>query len=147
MLAVSWVLVTSMPTVLSVYRSRAAAHALERQWGPTRYTFALMGVCIDAALLLMLSCFAPFHVRMAMLNETTIEGPSPAFDVGISRNWRQVFGSRPLFWCLPVYGGGPAGDGVHWPSPHVRPRVVSMHALEEGRLLGRDDISSDSSTE
>lgn len=81
---------------------------------------------------------------MAWLNETTIEGHSPAFDVGARRNFeqvraapqgppspgpapegnwprcvRQVFGSDPRLWFLPVWGGGPAGDGVHWPSRRV----------------------------
>ena len=28
----------------------------------------------------------------------------------------QVFGTNPWLWLLPVWGGGPAGDGVHWPS-------------------------------
>ena len=154
-LAVSWVLATSAPFLLRVYRERGVARSLERQWGSTCYMFAFMGVWINVALLIMLSCFAPFHMRMAMLNETTIEGPSPAFDVGVRRNWAQVFGSEPLLWFLPVWGGGPDGDGVHWPSPHVRPFAGSPcsssanHRLEEGRLLNAaaDYMNSDSSTD
>ena len=32
-----------------------------------------------------LLCFATFHLRMVLLNETTIEGPSPVFNVGKRR--------------------------------------------------------------
>ena len=148
--------------------------ALERQLGQSRYMAACMAVILDAALILMLSCFAPFHVRMAMLNETTIEGPSPEFHVGMRRNWRQVMGSDPLLWFVPVYGGGPEGDGVHWPSPLVKScastaargamgssaskqqpqpqqpqqqQQRSAQALEEGRLLAGQHEQSDSSAD
>ena len=94
---------------------------------------------IDGILFLMLACFAPFHTRMALLNETTIEGSCPEFDVGESRNWRQVFGKNPRLWFLPVYGGGPDGDGIHWPSPHVR-------IDEQGDLLTEHSDRSDASS-
>ena len=84
-----------------------------------------------------------------MLNETTIEGHSPEFQVGLRRNWMQVMGKDPLLWFLPVWGGGPDGDGIHWPSP-----LVSGHAaagrgrgaheqIEEGRLLESGQSESD----
>ena len=130
-----------------------------------------MATLIDAALILMLSCFMPFHVRMVMLNETTIEGPSPDFHVGVRRNWMQVMGRDKRYWLLPVWAGGPDGDGVHWPSPYVQwacadteggygaeagdggasqmltvpaaARVSCATSREEGRLLYRGDDSSD----
>ena len=98
---------------------------------------------------------------MAWLNETTIEGHSPAFDVGARRNFeqvraapqgppspgpapegnwprcvRQVFGSDPRLWFLPVWGGGPAGDGVHW---ERRPEAGELRTLEEGRPAASDN--------
>ena len=122
-----------------------------------------MGAILDCALVVMLSCFMPFHVRMVMLNETTIEGPSPEFHVGIERNWAQVMGKDHRLWLLPVWGGGPDGDGVHWPSPLVTwSRLPDMEgeeerssqrgrdagAVEEGRLLdGRSDLSESSDEE
>ncbi len=154
--ATLWVLITNGPMLLHLYQDRGAARALERQWGAQRYMFGLMATLIDCALVLMLSCFMPFHMRMALLNETTIEGPSPMFDVGARRNWQQVFGTDPRLWFLPVYGGGPDGDGVHWPSRHVQSpeappdgvgRKLDEHELEEGRLLGRGEGSSDSSVD
>ena len=78
-----------------------------------------MGTILDGALIVMLSCFMPFHVRMVLLNETTIEGPSPEFHAGLLRNWKQVMGKDRRFWMLPWWGDGPDGDGIHWPSPLV----------------------------
>jgi len=43
-----------------------------------------------------------------------------------------VLGADPRLWLLPVYGGGPAGDGVHWPV-HVPPREEESEGdVEEG---------------
>ena len=134
-----------------------------------------MGTILDGALILMLSCFMPFHFRMVLLNETTIEGPSPEFHVGMTRNWRQVMGRERRLWFLPVYGDGPDGDGIHWPSPLVtyggeppdacsgaedgrtpasccgaaadRGAARNAQALEEGRLLGRRHESESSDDE
>ena len=119
-----------------------------------------MGAILDAALLIMLACFLPFHLRMVLLNETTIEGPSPEFHVGKWRNWRQVMGKNPKLWLLPVWGGGPDGDGIHWPSPLVvwaaardgapvaPPGSRAARAMEEGRLLARDvERSSETSSD
>jgi len=151
--ATSWVLLSNAPLLIRLYTMPGAARQLERQWGPQRYMFALMATLIDGALCIMLACFCPFHIRMALLNETTIEGPSPMFDVGYRRNWQQVFGRDPVLWFLPVYGGGPDGDGVHWPSGHVKsPEVPAgfraqpsgAHELEEGRLLARESCSDSS---
>ena len=194
MLSCCWVLLTALPVLLDLRRP-GALRALERQIGPTKCArrapapahitrlrlsgpcFLLasvavmvcsMGMILDCALVVMLSCFMPFHVRMVMLNETTIEGPSPEFHVGIPRNWKQVMGKDRRLWLLPVWGGGPDGDGVHWPSPLVtwsrlpddieggttEERTVhraagrGAGALEEGRLLdGRSDLSESSDEE
>eukprot|EP00966_Prymnesium_polylepis_P169767 3924975-Prymnesium_polylepis.1 len=40
----------------------------------------------------------------------------PKYDMGPSRNLRQVFGRNRWLWAVPVYGEGPQGDGVHWPT-------------------------------
>ena len=48
--------------------------------------------------------------------------PPAAEAVGARANWAQVFGRRPALWALPLYGGGPDGDGVSWP---LNPRVVA----------------------
>jgi len=145
-LTVTWVLLTSLPTLLRL-RQPGQLRLLERQIGQQKYMLACMGVVLDCALLCMLSCFCPFHIRMAMKNETTIEGPSPEFDVGMLQNVRSVFGSDPRLWLLPVWGGGPEGDGLHWPSgemPSMRELEQSArhYSLEEGRLLARGGADS-----
>jgi hypothetical protein len=200
------------PTPHRGRRARAAAHYCARhtpRHAPTPRSalavmFCSMAVILDFALIVMLSCFMPFHVRMVMLNETTIEGPSPEFHAGVLRNWRQVsmkaagpirgsrrrsradadgaalacvrvcrasvrvqvMGKERWAWFLPIWAGGPDGDGVHWPSPMVKwandaqadgygtedaasssegaRRASGAHALEEGRLLAsRCEDSSD----
>lgn len=163
--AALWVLLTSLPTLLDLLHRPGALRQQERAMGSTRYMMACMGTALDAALVLMLSCFLPFHARMAMLNETTIEGPSPDFDVGRRRNWQQVFGRDRRLWLLPVWGSGPDGDGLHWPSPLVNLTVSSAGraqnrapaspsfsardarsaAVEEGRLLAGREMSDSSS--
>ena len=105
----------------------------------------------------MLACFFPFHLKMTFYNETTIEGPSPEFNVGVRRNMRQIFGKDERFWFLPIWASGPDGDGVHWPSPLVRRATPAAPtsargsaAMEEGRLLAsgggaesEDSLSAD----
>lgn len=38
------------------------------------------------------------------------------YNVGPSSNLAQIFGRNRLLWWLPVYGAGPDGDGLHWPT-------------------------------
>jgi len=142
LLSTMWVLLTSMPLLLQLYGSQGTMRALERKWGSSKFMISFMGVMLDGCLCVMLACFCPFHIRMAMLNETTIEGPSPAFDVGMRKNWQQVFGKNAWLWFLPVYGGGPDGDGLHWPSRHAK-SPAQEEELEEGRLLSQRDNDSD----
>ena len=56
----------------------------------------------------------------------------------------QVFGTNAWLWFLPLYGGGPAGDGVHWPSRRRKEVNVQMDEVESGQLLSRV-YTSDSS--
>ena len=37
-------------------------------------------------------------------------------------NWEQVFGRRVHLWPLPLYGAGPAGNGVSWP---ISPKIAA----------------------
>ena len=71
---------------------------------------------MDSVLGLVLSCFGAFHVWMVRRNQTSIEGDScPQFDVGVARNNAQVWGAHRWGWALPLWLGGPVGDGVVWP--------------------------------
>ena len=64
MLTTAFVLLTCLPLFLDLRRQPGALRLLERQLGQRRYTIATMGCVLDAALLVMLSCFCPFHMRM-----------------------------------------------------------------------------------
>ena len=135
-LATTFVLATTGPKLARAAVNRDVK-AMSRLMGgdeayPTlRYVMGTMAFLLDAALAIMLLCFGGFHLRMVTRNETTIEGNSPEFDVGRRRNWEQVFGTDARLWFLPVWGGGPAGDGVHWPSPLVK-RLPPPRELEGG---------------
>ena len=153
-LSTAWVLLTSLPFLYETYQRPGGFRVLERQLGSSRYAIASMGTIVDAALLVMLSCFFPFHLKMTFYNETTIEGSSPEFHAGVKRNMRQIYGRDERFWFIPIWASGPDGDGIHWPSPLVRrplqvassppQRVATATSMEEGRLLraGTEDDSS-----
>jgi len=151
LLACLWSLATSIPLILALKDQKGHGEELRRigaRWGSNRLMVAMLGMLLDAALSVMLLCFAGFHCRMVLLNETTIEGPSPVYNINPRANWEQVFGTNSWLWFLPVYGGGPAGDGVHWPS-RKRREVVEAQQLEEiesGQLLSQA-YTSDSSAE
>ena len=52
----------------------------------------------------------------------------------MERNIASVLGSDRRFWLLPVYAGGPLGDGVHWPVHKLRWYV----AEDDDELLDDD---------
>jgi len=121
LLTCSWVLATFVPTfldvtTLAVKRSPVRRTIDGQRWSPSMYMVTWMAMLMDTTLVLMLLCFATFHLRMVLLNETTIEGPSPVFNVGKRKNWESVMGKNPTYWLLPLWGEGPNGDGVHWPT-------------------------------
>jgi hypothetical protein len=68
-------------------------------------------------------------------------GASPQFDVGFSRNARSVLGTDARFWLLPVYAGGPLGDGVHWPVRMRRRSVASYDAESAGSYNEEGDVA------
>ena len=104
-------------------------------WGPQKLMILTMALLVDCALMLMLIFFAAFHVRMVLTNETTIEGYSSEFDVGSRTNWEQVMGSDYRLWFVPLWGKGPAGDGINWPTKLPSQRASddeNQPWLEEG---------------
>ena len=76
-----------------------------------------MAVVVDAALAFAVFFFLIFHIKLVLYNQTTIEDDGSRFDLGFRRNFESVFGANPFLWFVPVFGDGPVGDGVHWPSP------------------------------
>ena len=103
---------------------------------------------MDAVLGTVLSCFAAFHVWMVRRNQTSIEGDTcPQFDVGAARNTAQVFGARRwASWCLPLWLGGPAGDGVVWPVRLRGDRKGAIQYVGAPQVNGSGSSSRDSSS-
>ena len=108
MLACSWVVLTALPRFLELkntgqlrklerglgpqkcaraLHTRNRTHTLHRHASLTTSSLSLyslavmvctMGGILDLALIVMLSCFMPFHCRMVCLNETTIGAQAPS---------------------------------------------------------------------
>eukprot|EP00349_Pseudokeronopsis_sp_Brazil_P005919 CAMPEP_0202964032 /NCGR_PEP_ID=MMETSP1396-20130829/8098_1 /ASSEMBLY_ACC=CAM_ASM_000872 /TAXON_ID= /ORGANISM="Pseudokeronopsis sp., Strain Brazil" /LENGTH=176 /DNA_ID=CAMNT_0049685797 /DNA_START=242 /DNA_END=772 /DNA_ORIENTATION=- len=97
----------------------------------------IQGLVIEVSFVLvilaavMMSMFLKFHIRLVSENKTTIENLEQTgrlhpqqnrqqeikdYNVGITTNWQQVFGSNPWLWPFPVYlgSGKPVGDGIYW---------------------------------
>lgn len=142
LLTCSWVLVTFIPTFMDIWTFTIKRSASRRLWTSGMYVITWMAMLMDTTLVLMLICFGGFHVRMVLTNETTIEGPSPDFDVGARRNWESVFGKDPRYWFLPVWGKGPDGDGVHWPIRQSGDENGDSVQLLENGSCGSDDSDS-----
>eukprot|EP00300_Choanocystis_sp_HF-7_P040534 c7014_g1_i2.p1 GENE.c7014_g1_i2~~c7014_g1_i2.p1 ORF type:complete len:250 (+),score=48.37 c7014_g1_i2:212-961(+) len=101
----------------------------------TSTVLGFVAFILDSALVLTLACFATFHVFMVVNNETTIDGSSlPQYNVGWRQNTEQVMGANPWLWLLPVYGSGPVGDGINWPTSDTH---------DSKALLRRDSASDD----
>lgn len=68
---------------------------------------------------IVLAGFAGYHSFLILRNCTTIEHSDPSrdnisqYNRGALRNWRAVFGTKPLLWFVPVLVGR-EGDGIRW---------------------------------
>ena len=74
LLTCSWVLSTFVPSFVDLSTFALKRTSYRRDWTPSMYMVTWVAVLMDATLVLMLLCFAGFHVRMVLTNETTIEG-------------------------------------------------------------------------
>lgn len=116
------------PTMIDWLQSESAT----ARWFPPLVNLGLYvgALGIDLVLLIcLLGPFMCFHLNMAMRNDTTIEGRSPAFDVGAARNLRSVFGREKWTWAIPLYLKGPDGDGVHWPKASEKMPSVATASM------------------
>lgn len=95
---------------------------LELEYATAWPRLCIIGVEACAAfLLVVVSAFLRFHVRLVLHNLTTIDTLDKSnahtnYSLGQAPNWRQVFGENPWLWPFPYFGqsGKPVGDGVHW---------------------------------
>ena len=65
LLTCGWVLATFVPTFLDVTTLAIKRSPVRRGWTPGMYMVTWMAVLMDTTLVLMLICFATFHLRMA----------------------------------------------------------------------------------
>ena len=85
---------------------------------------------LNGVITVLISMFLQFHINLAIQGKTTIENLEhknkdyvSEFDIGIRRNWLQIFGSNPILWPFPMFcgSGKPCGDGIYWPKQsHVK---------------------------
>merc|ERR1719378_1853988 len=107
--------------------------------------------CADALALLLLvtlTNFIKFHLKLVLENYTTIEnlereeGAKSKFDIGRRRNWEQVFGASAWLWWVPMHtqASRPIGDGVRW-------RVHYTRVIDEDEELPADDDGGGSASQ
>merc|ERR1719235_779431 len=105
-------------------------------------TSAIMGLALGFATLLLITLtnFIKFHLKLVLENYTTIENlereenAKSKFDIGRRRNWEQVFGSSAGLWWYPMHtqASRPIGDGVRW-------RVHYTRVIDEDEELPADE--------
>lgn len=91
-----------------------------------QYAFSLFQFANIAPLLF-------YHFRLISMGMTTLEYMEKyrtpdkpynnVFNLGVANNWRQVLGSNPLLWFLPVHIGY-SGDGIRFPTVQSAQRMV-----------------------
>jgi len=76
-----------------------------------------------------ISCLFFYHLYLISKNQTTAEssrapifpyGPDKkGYDLGLRRNFREIFGSQPLLWLLPIFTS--RGNGTTFPCGAISP--------------------------
>lgn len=85
----------------------------------------MFGFALNFIVGCLMTAFLKFHIMLATENKTTIENldklgkpfQSP-YDVGGSKNLKQIFGNNPWLYPFPIFcgSGKPIGDGIYWPT-------------------------------
>lgn len=85
----------------------------------TKLMFLMLSYMLCALHAIVLAGFCGYHVYLICRNLTTLEHSDltredcERYNRGLARNWRAVFGVRPMLWFLPV-SLGREGDGTRW---------------------------------
>ena len=100
-------------------------HVLEHAHDVGQLFYAtLLTLTVPANILgaILLGLMATEQMTNVMRNATTLEPDETRYNVGMSRNWRQVFGDQPMLWALPTTPNVRAEtDGYSWPlNPSLR---------------------------
>ncbi|CAD7964589.1 unnamed protein product [Amoebophrya sp. A25] len=107
-----------------------------------RHLFMFFGWGLAALLGATLTNFMRFHMRLISENFTTIEnlereeGQKSKYDLGVRRNWEQVFGTNVWAWWIPYHTASsrPVGDGVRW-------RVHYTRVVDEDEELNEEEAA------
>jgi len=100
----------------------------QHKWYICTSVMVLMSYMMSVLLIVTLTNFLKFHLKLVLDNYTTIEnlereeGAKSKFDIGRRRNWEQVFGTNPWWWWYPCHinASRPVGDGVRWRVHYTR---------------------------
>ncbi|UMM24434.1 hypothetical protein L5515_004672 [Caenorhabditis briggsae] len=147
-----WIAATTLPSFIDFWKHE---YDMNKKTGRFPLVFLLFLSCMFS---LSLSFLFFYHLYLTAKNRTTVESfrapmidgkyAKDAFNHGIRANYREIFGSRPLYWFLPVASS--LGDGCKYKlndmvassggsqvfvemgglgagSGHARPPVVSQH--------------------
>ena len=97
---------------------------------------------LNGTILVLMSMFLKFHLKLALGNKTTIENLDKkgedyqsVYDIGMQRNWEQIFGINRWLWPFPVFcgSGKPLGDGIYWPTNKGDESARSMNSASAGQ--------------
>ena len=83
----------------------------------------IVAFALNFIVLVLLTGFIKFHLRLAVQNKTTIENLEEEgrqfhskWDIGTSGNIKQIFGANKWLYPFPAFWatGKPVGDGIYW---------------------------------
>jgi len=108
-----------------------------------RHLLMVLGYIVSLALGCTLYNFMKFHIKLISENFTTIENiereenAKSRYDIGVRRNWEQVFGPNLYTWWIPAHtqASRPIGDGVRWRVHYTR--VID----EDEELMNEEDTA------
>mmetsp|Transcript_9427 Transcript_9427/g.11299 ORF Transcript_9427/g.11299 Transcript_9427/m.11299 type:complete len:354 (+) Transcript_9427:229-1290(+) len=118
-LTCGWVAASFYPFLDSPAKDHSKKHAVDEDHyfnSSMIHIMTFMAFIFDVTFSIFLFCFFGLHLTFAMKNQTSIENGRRAlkYRLDVSSNMESVFGKDRRSWLCPVYGDGPAGDGVHW---------------------------------
>jgi hypothetical protein len=133
------ILVTSIPDAISRVMCMATYDCKEGWVFWLSSLIVVIALSFSIMLVCTLTNFIRFHVNLVRNNYTTIEnlereeGAKSKFDIGMRRNWEQVFGANKWLWWFPLHtqSSRPVGDGVRW-------RVHYTRVIDEDEELPAD---------